>query len=468
VSERYDVAILGAGPGGYVAALRAAQLGAKVALVEKERVGGTCLNVGCIPTKALTTATNLLVDACRGEDFGLTIPEVKPDLPALMAYERETVDNLVSGVERLLDRAEVTLVHGEGRLVEPDTLRVTGQDGGTTTVSGEHVILAPGSVTARPPIPGLDLPGVMTSTEALTITDVPEHLIVVGGGVIGLEFASIYEALGSRVTILEMMPTLLPGLVGKRLAKRLAITFHRRGMDIQLQARVERIESVGDGLRVVFEGRRGEQSVEGERVLVAVGRWPNTEDLGLEEVGVEMDGRTIVVDEHLQTSVPRVWAIGDAVDGPWLAHKAMVDGRVAAENATGGDRTVDYGSVPNVIFTRPEVASVGLTRDEARERDVGVKVTKFSFSAAPKAQILGETQGVIQLVCEEESGRVLGVHMIGPHVTDLIAEGALAVEMGATADDLAWTTHAHPTLPEAMLEAALGFRDATIHYHSRR
>jgi dihydrolipoamide dehydrogenase len=451
-----------------VAALRAAQLGAKVALVEKDRVGGTCLNVGCIPTKALTTATNLLVDARRGEDFGLSIPEVEPDLPALMAYEQETVDTLVRGVERLLEEREVTLARGEGRLVEPDTLRVTRQDGGTTTVSGEHVILAPGSITARPPILGLDLPDVMTSTEALTITDVPEHLIVVGGGVIGLEFASIYEALGSRVTILEMMPTLLPGVVGKRMAKRLAITLHRRGVDIELQARVERIEPAADGLRVAFEGRRGDGTVEGDRVLVAVGRWPNTEDMGLEEVGVEMNDRTIVVDERLQTSVPHVWAIGDAVDGPWLAHKAMVDGRVAAENVTGGDRVVDYRSVPSVIFTRPEVASVGLTRDAAREQGLGVTVTKFPFSAAPKAQILGETEGLIQLVCEEESGRVLGVHMMGPHVTDLIAEGALAVEMGATADDLAWTTHAHPTLPEAMLEAALGFRDATIHYHTRR
>jgi dihydrolipoamide dehydrogenase len=439
-----------------------------VALVEKERVGGTCLNVGCIPTKALTTATDLLVEACRGGDFGLTIPEVKPDLPALMAYEQETVDNLVGGVERLLEEREVTLVRGRGRLVAPDRLQVTDRDGGTTQVSATHLILAPGSITARPPIPGLDLPGVMTSTEALTIASVPEHLIVVGGGVIGLEFASIYEALGSRVTILEMMPTLLPGVVGKRLAKRLAITLHRRGMEIQLGARVERIESVGGGLRVVFDGRRGEQSVDGERVLVAVGRRPNTENLGLEEVGVKMDGHTIVVDERLQTSVPNVWAIGDAVKGPMLAHKAMVDGRVAAENALGGERSVDYGSVPNVIFTRPEVASVGLTRDEARERGVGVKATKFPFSAAPKAQIVGETEGLIELVCEEESGRVLGVHMMGPHVTDLIAEGALAVQMGATADDLAWTTHAHPTLPEAMLEAALGFRDATIHYHTRR
>jgi dihydrolipoamide dehydrogenase len=468
MSNGYDVAILGAGPGGYVAALRAAQRGAIVALVEKERVGGTCLNVGCIPTKALTTATRLLVEARRGADFGLTIPEVEPDLPALMAYKQETADNLVSAVERLLEELEVTLVRGRGRLVEPGTLHVTDRDGGTTQVSAAHVILAPGSVTARPAIPGLDLAGVTTSTEALTIASVPEHLIVVGGGVIGLEFASIYEALGSRVTILEMMPTLLPGVVGKRLAKRLAITLHRRGMDVQLQARVERIEPAVSSLRVVFEGRRGEESVEGERVLIAVGRWPNTENLGLEEVGVEMDGRTIAVDEHLQTSVPNVWAIGDAVGGPMLAHKAMVDGRVAAENALGGGRSVDYRSVPNVIFTRPEVASVGLTHDEARERGLGVKATKFPFSAAPKAQILGETEGLIQLVCERESGRVLGVHMMGPHVTDLIAEGALAVQMGATADDLAWTTHAHPTLPEAMLEAALGFRDATIHYHTRR
>jgi dihydrolipoamide dehydrogenase len=451
-----------------VAALRAAQLGAKVALVEKDRVGGTCLNVGCIPTKALTTATNLLVAARHGADFGLAIPEVRPDLPAMMTYKQQTVDDLVSGVERLLEEREVTLVRGRGRLAAPDTLHVTDPDDRTTQVAATNVILAPGSVTARPPIPGLDLPGVMTSTETLTIASVPEHLIVVGGGVIGLEFASIYEVLGSRVTILEMMPTLLPGTIGKRMAKRLAITLHRRGMEIQLRARVERIESAGDGLRVVFEGRRDEETVEGERVLVAVGRWSSTENLGLEEVGVEMDGRTIVVDERLQTSVPNVWAIGDAVDGPWLAHKAMVDGRLAAENALGGERSVDYGSVPNVIFTRPEVASVGLTRDEARERGVGVKVTKFPFSAAPKAQIMGETEGLIQLVCEEESGRVLGVHMMGPHVTDLIAEGALAVEMGATADDLAWTTHAHPTLPEAMLEGALGFRDATIHYHTRR
>lgn len=468
MSKHCDVAVLGAGPGGYVAALRAAQLGAEVVLVEKDRVGGTCLNVGCIPTKALTTATDLLIEARHGEDFGLTIPDARPDLPRLMVYKEETVDNLVGGVERLLSERGIELVRGQGRLVELDTLRVRDERGGTTDVSAEHVILAPGSVTARPPIPGLDLVGVVTSTEALTIKEVPEHLVVVGGGVIGLEFASIYRALGSRVTVLEMMPTVLPGVIGKRFAKRLAIALHRRGIEFKLQAQVQRIEAVEDGLRVVFEGRRGEETVEGERVLVAVGRWPNTENLGLEAVGVAMDGRAIAVDEYLQTSVPHVWAIGDAVGGPMLAHKAMVDGRVAAENATGGERVVDYRSVPDVIWTRPEVAGVGLTQDEARERNLEVKVTKFPFSATPKAQILGQTEGLIQLVCEEESGRVLGAQMMGPHVTDLIAEAALAVELRATADELAWTTHAHPTLPEAMLEAALGFKDATIHYHTRR
>jgi dihydrolipoamide dehydrogenase len=462
----YDVAILGAGPGGYVAALRAAQLGARVALIEKERVGGTCLNVGCIPTKALTTSTELLVNARRAGEFGVSIPGAESDLPALMTYKQKTVDNLVGGVEHLLRQRKVALLRGEGRLVRPDALRVTDAAGSTVEVSARQVVLAPGSVTARPPIPGLDLPGVVTSTGALDIADVPERLVIVGGGVIGLEFACIYEALGSRVTVLEMMPTLLPGATDEALARRLALILRRRGMAVHTGATVKAIESVEGGLRVTFTAARDEEGVEGERVLVAVGRWPNTADLGLAEVGVRMNGRALAVDDYLKTNVPGVWAIGDAIGGMMLAHKAMVDGRVVAENTTGGHRRVDYRSVPNVIFTRPEVASVGLSEAQARAQGADVKVTKFPFSANPRAQILGDTEGLVDLVCEAGSGRVLGVHLMGPHATDLIAEGALAVQVGATADDLAWTTHAHPTLPEAMLEAALGFRDATIHFHS--
>jgi dihydrolipoamide dehydrogenase len=467
VTDLHDVAILGGGPGGYVAALRASQRGARVALVEKERVGGTCLNIGCIPTKALTTSIELLLKARRADEFGVSIPNVQPNLPRLMAYKQSTVDGLVNGVEQLLKERKVTLIRGEGRLVRPDTLYVRGRDGVTSEISARHVILAPGSVTARPPIPGLGLPGVITSTEALNIAEIPAHVIIVGGGVIGLEFACIYEALGSRVTILEIMPTLLPGGTDEALAKRLALILRRRAMAIYTGAMVQTIEPAANGLRVRFAEAKGEGAVEGERMLVAVGRWPNTDGIGLAELGVKMKGRAIAVDENLATNIPNVWAIGDAVGGMMLAHKAMVEGRVVAENVTGDKRAVDYRSVPNVIFTRPEVASVGLTESQARADGAEVKVAQFPFSANPRARILGEAEGLVRLVCEAGSGRVLGVHMLGPHVTDLIAEGALAVHMGATADDLAWTTHAHPTLPEAMLEAALGFRDAALHFHTR-
>lgn len=468
MNDNHDLAVLGGGPAGYVAALRAAQLGARVVLIEKKRVGGTCLNIGCIPTKALTTSTELLLKARRAHEFGLLISNVAPDLPALMNYKQETVDGLVGGVEHLLKEAGVTLLRGEGRLIAPTTLQVRPDSGSILMMSARQVILAPGSITARPPIPGLDLPGVITSTEALDISEIPTHLVVIGGGVIGLEFACIYEALGSQVSILEMMPTLLPGGTDEALARRLALILRRRGINILTGAEVQGIASTGSRLMVVYRDAKGTVSqVEGERVLVATGRWPNTENLGLAELGVQMNGRAIAVDETLATNVPNVWAIGDAVGGMMLAHKAMVDGRVAAENACGARRKVDYRSVPNVIFTRPEVASVGLTETEARSRGTDVKIAQFPFSANPRARILGESDGLVKLVCEAESGKVLGVHLMGPHVTDLIAEGALAVQMEATADDLAWTTHAHPTLPEAMLEAALGFRDAALHFHSR-
>ncbi len=467
MTMEYQIAVIGGGPGGYVAALRAAQLGAQVVLVEHERVGGTCLNIGCIPTKTLTTSTELLRQARRAKEFGLLIPSAAPDFTTMMTYKQNTVDSLVGGVEMLLKERKVKVVQGKGRLVRPGVAQVTEGNGAVSEILAEHVILAPGSVTARPPIPGLDQPGVITSTEALGIDSVPSRLVVVGGGVIGLEFACIYEGLGSRVTVLEMTPSLLPGATDESLAKRLALTLKRAGMAIHTGARVQAIESTSNGLSVAFEGAKGVESVEGERVLVAVGRWPNTDHLGLAELGVKMNGRAIAVDERLATNLPNVWSIGDAVGGQMLAHKAMVEGRVVAENVTGGSRAVDYRSVPNVIFTHPEIASVGLTEVEARDRGADVQVAQFPFSANPRARILGEQDGLIKLVCEAGSGRVLGVHMMGPHVTDLIAEGALAVQVGATADDLAWTTHAHPTLPEAMLEAALGFRGATIHRHSR-
>jgi len=461
-SEIADVAVLGGGPAGYVAALAAAQRGARVILVEKQRVGGTCLNVGCIPTKVLTTAADLLVRCRRAGDFGLSVPQASANLAALMAYKQTTVDQLVGGVEHLLRARRVAVVHGEAQLARPGFLSVL-ENETISEIPARHIILAPGSVTADLPIEGRDLPGVITSTEALNLDTVPARLVVVGGGVIGLEFACIYEALGSQVTVLEMASNLLPDATDESIAKRLQSILRRRGMAIQTGAAVQKIVSGGDALKVYA----GELMFEAEKVLIATGRWPNTSAIDYGELGLRMSGRAIVVDDCMATNLPNVWAIGDAVGGWMLAHKAMVEGRVVAENVTGGRRHADYRSVPNVIFTRPEIASVGLTEAQARANGVEIKVSQFLLSANPRARIHGETDGIARLICEAGSGRILGVHLLGPHATDLIAEGALAVQLGATADDLAWTTHAHPTLPEAMLEVALGFRDAAIHMQSR-
>jgi dihydrolipoamide dehydrogenase len=464
--DHADVAILGGGPGGYVAALTAARRGARVILVEKERLGGTCLNMGCIPTKVLASAVEVLIQTRNARAYGVEVHLATMDLAALMERKQATVDQLVGGVEQLLKARRVSVVRGVARLGEDRTLIVEGA-GGVRRISAAHLILAPGSVTAKPPIEGLDLPGVLTSTEALTLTEVPARLVVIGGGVIGLEMACIYEGLGSQVTVIEMTDTVLPGATDEALARRLQTILKRRGMVIHTATTVSRIERRQESLAVWAESATGSLQVEGDRVLVATGRWPNTGGMGFEAAGLAFSGRALAVNAHLATPLAQVWAIGDAVGGWMLAHKAMVEGRVAAENATGGDRRVDYRSVANVIFTRPEMASVGLTEAQARAAGHEVKVTQFPFSANPRALTLGETEGLVRLVCELGTGRLLGVHILGPRATDLIAEGALAVQLGATADDLAWTTHGHPTLPEAMLEAALGFRDATIHTHRR-
>lgn len=462
MNEIADLAILGGGPAGYVAALVAAQRGARVILVERERVGGTCLNAGCIPTKVLTTAADLLARCGTAGDLGLSIPQVSADLSSLMARKKNTVDHLVQGVEHLLRARRVTVIAGEAQLIKPGLLSVSA-NGIVSEIPAMHILLAPGSITADPPIEGRDLPGVITSTEALVVDAVPARLVVIGGGVIGLEFACIYEALGSQVTVLEMTSALLPGATDEPLARRLRSILQRRGMAIHTGVCVQKIVKVADALKVIA----GESTFEANKVLIAAGRWPNTASIDRSGLGLRISGRAIAVDDRMATNLPDVWAAGDAVPGPMLAHKAMMEGRVVAENMTGGSRRADYRSVPNVIFTRPEIASVGLTEAQARANSIEIKVSQFPMSANPRARILGETEGVVRLICETRNGRVLGVHLMGPHVTDWIAEGALAVQMSATADDLAWTTHAHPTLPEAMLEAALGFRNAAVHMQSR-
>ena len=382
-------------------------------LVEKNKIGGTCLNIVCIPTKALATAAELLVRSKQASAYGLSIPRVSVDQSSLMVYKCAVVDQLVGGVEQLLKARRLRVLYGNARMLRPNTLLIDLGDGSTYEQSANRIILAPGSVTSVPPIEGRDLPGVTTSTETLNIDTVPPRFVVIGGGVIGLEFACIYEALGSRVAVLEMVSTVLPTGTDEAIATRLQILLRRRSMQIHTGTTVERIERTGDTLRVFTRGAGGQVVFEGERVLVAAGRWPNTERMGFAELELRMNGRAIAIDEHLATNLPNVWAIGDAVGGWMLAHKAMVEGRVAAENAMGGQRRMDYRSVPNVVFTRPEVASVGLTEARARSQGADVKVTQFAFSANPRARILGETDGLVRLICQAGSGWILGVHLMG-------------------------------------------------------
>jgi len=463
--ELYDLAVIGGGPGGYVAALRAAQLGGRVVLVEKQWVGGTCLNIGCIPTKALMSSAEAYLGAQHGESFGFAAGKVTPNWSRMLQRKQEIIAGLVSGVERLLKDRAVKLIRGVGRVCRPGEVEVTLSDGSTTMVTARQLILANGSVSAQLPLPGTDLPGVITSTEALALPDIPQSMVIVGGGVIGVEFAALFHALGSRVSIIEMLPTLLPGQTDDAISKRLLTLFKQRGIEVRTNSPVQCIEQTEDGQLLVRFGGTKPGTTTGQYVLIAVGRWPYTG--GLEALDLRRQGRAIWVDERLATSLPGVYAIGDLVPGPMLAHVAMVEGRVAAENALGGNRKMDYRSTPNVIFTMPEVASVGLTEAQAREQGADVKVTQFPLRANARAQTLEECDGLVKLVCETGSGRILGMHLMGPRVTELIAEGALAVQLGATADDLAWTIHGHPTLSEAVLEAALGWSDSMIHYHKR-
>lgn len=462
MAEPFDLAIVGGGPAGYVAALRATQLRARVALVEKAAVGGTCLNWGCIPTKALIRSAEALLDARNAADLGVDIAGAPAaNLPRMMARKNEVVKTLVAGVEGLLAAGKVKLLRGEGRLA--------GQREGmwSVAVGGEHldarrVILASGSVPARIPVPGNDLPGVITSTEALDLTAIPANIVIAGGNVIGLEFACLFWALGSKVTILEMLPTLLPS-ADERFAARMLALLRGRGVNVNLGARVIGIERGDANLVVRYQTSQAEATAGGDLVLLATGQRPLTENLGLETVGVTINRHAIVVNEYLETNLPGLFAAGDCTGGQMLAHVASHAGIIATENALGKHRPVDLSAVPACIFTIPEIASVGVTERQAKESGRAVTVGRFPFAALGRALAMGEKEGQVRLVCETGSGKVLGMHVMGPHASDLIAEGALAVRLGLTARDLADTIHAHPTLPEATAEAALGVYGEAIH-----
>jgi dihydrolipoamide dehydrogenase len=466
VAERFDLVVIGAGPGGYVAAIRAAQLGMKVACVEKRpALGGTCLNVGCIPSKALLDSSEFYhLAQHRLARHGVKVGGVTLDLPAMLARKDEVVKGLTDGIRFLFKKNKVEPVFGAARLASPTVVSVALSAGGERTLEAKHILLATGSDPVDLPSLPFDGRHVVSSTEALCFDQVPRHLVVVGGGYIGLELGSVWKRLGSKVTVIEFLPRIVPMMdveVGNLLFKSL----QKQGLEFQLETKVTGA-TVSGNVVVSAETKDGRKlSHDCDRVLVSVGRRPYTEGLGLDAVGVKTDAGTgkVSIDAHFRTNVPTVSAIGDLVDGPMLAHKAEDEGVACAELLAGQAGHVDYDTIPSVIYTHPEVASVGITEEQAKERKLEYKVGKFPFLANGRARAMDETEGLVKILADAQTDRVLGVHIIGPRASDLIAEAVTIMGFQGSSQDIALICHAHPTLSEAVREAALAVQKRAIH-----
>ncbi len=460
--DKFNVAIIGGGPGGYVAALRAAQLGLNVVLVEKNALGGTCLNRGCIPTKALVKSAELWREVNKAGLFGIAAEGVSFDYSQVMARKNQVVATLVGGIEQLMKSKKITVLRGVAELSETGKVQVGLPGGEKQEITADNVIIATGSEPSRPPIPGSDLPGVVTSDEALEAERFPARVVVIGGGVIGMEFASIYSSFGARVTVVEMLPSILPN-IDEEIPKRAVPMFKKSGIEIITKAAVKQIKQQGDELLVLLADAKGEREVACDQVLLAAGRRPVLTGIDIEKLGLKLEKGALVVNESMATGVPGVYAIGDATGGIMLAHVASAEGIAAAENCAGLDSTVDYRVVPNCIFTHPEIAGVGITEQEAKAQGIAVKVSKFPFTGNGKALTIGENIGTVKLIAREEDGVLLGAHILGPHAADLIHELALAIKQGLTGTAIAHTIHAHPTLSEAVMEAAHGLVGKPLH-----
>ena len=450
--------MIGGGPGGYVAAIHAAHLGARVALVEKDMLGGTCLNRGCIPTKALVKSAEVLLEARRASDFGIEVDSASVNFQKVMTRKRDVVNKLVSGVEQLMKANRITVYRGIGRILSPHLVRVNDED-----IAVSKTIIATGSESNLLPVPGLDLPGVLTTDDILELNELPQSLIVIGGSYVGVEFASIFNTFGTKVTIVKRRPLRLEP-VDEEIGRRFAQTLPRRGIEVKTGAAVKAIREEGANLKVVWDTPEGEQGVERQMVLMATGRQPYTGGLGLAELGVEMNSGAVVINDRMETNLSDLYAIGDVLGKSMLAHVASYEGEVAVENALGHPRQADYHAVPTCIFAQPEVAGTGITEAEAMSKGIPHKVSKFPFLTCGRAVAMDETTGMVKIICDAENGKVLGMHIMGPHASDLIAEGALVMQMGGTAKDIAHTIHAHPTLPEAVHEAAMGQLYGSIHF----
>ncbi|UCG13566.1 MAG: dihydrolipoyl dehydrogenase [Deltaproteobacteria bacterium] len=465
--ETYDLVIVGSGPGGYVAAVRAAQLDLKVACIEKEpRLGGVCLNVGCIPSKALLDSSeyyHLVKD--HFVDHGIKTGRVSLDLAVMMERKERVVQELTDNVRKLLEGNKVDIFNGTGRLVGEDQVEVSADGGGKKQILGaKAVLLATGSEPIS--VPGLEFDGdrIVNSTEALNFSSIPEHLCVVGAGYIGLELGSVWLRLGAKVTVVEMLPQIATTLDGQ-IARALERILTKQGLVFQLQSKVKSAKATAKKVRITVESDGKEDTLDCDRLLVAVGRRPLTRGLGLDEIGVNLDGRTghVLVDELYRTSIKSVYAIGDLIAGPALAHKASAEGIAAVESIAGLPGEVNYDAIPSIIYTWPEVASVGLTEEQVKGRGIPYCVGTYPFAGAGRARCMGEKDGLVKVIAHAKTDRILGVHILGPRASDMIAECVLAMEFGASSEDIARTVHGHPTFAEALMEAAMAVRKCSIY-----
>jgi len=465
--KQYDLVIIGGGPGGYVAAIRAAQLGMKTACVEgRGALGGTCLNVGCIPSKALLQSSEKYAEAAKHfAEHGITVEGLGLDVAAMMARKDKVVTGLTGGIAMLFKKNKIDYVKGWGSIPAVGSVKVALEGGGEETLTAKKILIATGSEST--PLPGVDTDEkqVVTSTGALALDKVPGKMVVIGAGVIGLEMGSVWSRLGAEVTVVEFLDRILPGMDGE-IAKQTQRVLGKQGLKFKLGTKVTGAKTGKGGVALTLEPAKGGdvEEMQADVVLVAIGRRPFTEGLGLKELGVAMDNRGVIqVDEDFKTSVDGIYAIGDCVPGPMLAHKAEEDGVIAVERMTGQKSHLDYNLVPGVVYTWPEVASVGKTEEQLKEAGVAYKVGKFPFMANSRARATGDTDGVVKILADKTTDKVLGVHIVGPLAGDILAEAVTIMEFGGTSEDIARTCHSHPGMGEAMKEAALAADGRAIH-----
>ncbi|KEI78582.1 dihydrolipoamide dehydrogenase [Clostridium botulinum A2 117] len=455
--------VIGGGPGGYVAAIRGAQLGAEVTLIEKEKLGGTCLNIGCIPTKVLLHSSELLNEIKEARTLGIEVNnEVKINWTQLQNRKNTVVNTLVSGVSSLLEHNKVKVINGTAAFEGKSNIKVTKDQGESENIQFDNVIISSGSVPFIPPIEGRELEGVIDSTGALSLDSIPKSMVIIGGGVIGIEFANIFNSLGCKVTVIEMLPYILPP-VDREISEILKEKLKKDGIDIYNNCKVTKIENNNENLNVSFEEDNDKLNIEAQKVLIAVGRRANISNLNLESTGVYIEKGCIWVNDNMETNIKGIYAIGDCTGKNMLAHVASDQGIIAVENIMGKNKKMDYKTVPACVYTKPELASVGLTEEQTKEKGIDYKVGKFPLIYNGKSLIMNDTEGFIKIIVDKKYEEILGVHILGPRATDLITEAALVLRLEATLEEIITTVHAHPTIGEAMKEAALAVNKEAIH-----